>query len=130
MRSLMAAVAVGLLLSACAVPGESTKEAPEPSQSPPGPCAQLDREWDYQRSEILLLNRGYAYLEIARRAPFVKRFNEMPPKTDRPLPDVIGYFAKPNDKLAILAFVSGGCVTYLEVVNFFKLQDLIRQSEN
>ena len=130
MRSLLTAVAVGILLSACAVPREPAMEAPGPAQPPPGSCTSLDREWDYQRSEILRLNKGYAFFEITQRAAFVEQFNAMPPKSDRPAPDAAGYFAKPDDKFAILTFINGGCVTYLEVVNFDNLQCLLRRSGN
>lgn len=130
MRQLPAAIAMGLLLSACAVPGEPTVEAPGPAKPPPGPCANRDREWNYQHSEILLLNKDYAYFEIVRRAAFVERFNALPPKTDRPVPDIAGYFARHDDKVAILAFASGGCVTYLEVVDFDNIQDILRRLGN
>jgi len=118
---------MGVLLSACTVPGESAIEAPVPAQPPPGPCTNQGLEWDYQRSEILRLNKGYVYFEINRRAIFVEKFNALPPKSDRPVPDMAGYFAKPNDKLAILAFATGGCVTYLEVVNSDNLQGILRR---
>lgn len=120
MRCLLSVVSlaflVSLLISACAIPEASTLE-------PPGPCP--DQEWDYQRTEILRLNPGYAYVEIIRHADFVNKFNSMPPISDRPVPDVAGYFAKLDDELAILIFASGGCVSYLEVVNFYKLQEIL-----
>ncbi|MHA1107615.1 MAG: hypothetical protein ACTSQV_00715 [Alphaproteobacteria bacterium] len=127
MGRLAAAIVMGFLLSACAVPVEPTREAPGPAKAPPAPCANRDREWNYQRSEILRLNKGYAYFEIIRRAAFVEQFNALPPKTDRPAPQVAGYFAKPDEKTAIMAFASGGCVTYLEVVDFDNIQAILRQ---
>ncbi|MEE8393217.1 MAG: hypothetical protein V3R66_02640 [Rhodospirillales bacterium] len=130
MRFLLAAVAMEIMLMACSISGESIIETPIPAQPQPGPCSNGDREWDYQQSEILRLNKGYAYFEIARRAEFVEQFNAIPPKTDRSVPDLAGYFAKPGGNVAILAFADGGCVTYLEVVNFDKLQGILLRLGN
>jgi hypothetical protein len=130
MRSLLAAVFMGILLSACTIPGEPAMEAPGPNQPLPGPCTNRDLEWDYQRSEILRLNKGYAYIEIIPRAAFVNQFNALPPTSDWPVPDVAGYFAKPDDTLAIVAFANAGCVVYLEVVNFENLQVILRRLGN
>ena len=131
MRYCIVTCFLALLLTACAGPSE---EAASPVALPegvkPSPCANRDREGDYQRAEILRLNKGYSYHAIAKRAAFVTAFNAMPPASDKPVPDVAGYFTKPGERVAILLFATGGCVSYLEVVSADKLLDLLKKSGN
>ena len=126
MRFVLIVFGLALLLTACAVP----EPKPAPEGPPPGPCANRDREGDYQRAEILRLNKGYAYHAIQQRAAFVTAFNAMPPASDKPVPDVAGYFTKPGERVAILLFATGGCVSYLEVVSTEKLRGLLKRSGN
>ncbi|MBT4220384.1 MAG: hypothetical protein HOE26_10465 [Rhodospirillaceae bacterium] len=121
----LAALVLVLIVAACATP-----DAPRPGWPPPGPCANRDHEWDYQRNEILRLNPGYGFNVISPHQAFVDTFNAEPPKSNRPMPDMAGYFSKPGDEVAILAFVKAECVVLLEITSHTSLQVLIRRSNS
>ncbi len=118
----LASLLAGALLTAC-----TTQDAAEPLRPPPSPCANRGLEWPHQRSEIMHLNQGYDLHTIIQRREFMKIFNALPPVSETPVPDVAGYFSKRGEASAILVFVTGECVTYLEVVKSDFLQDMIRR---
>ncbi|MBC8270098.1 MAG: hypothetical protein H8E36_15255 [Rhodospirillaceae bacterium] len=123
MRAVLVTCTFILLLSACTTP-----EPVQPLEIESPGCAGTARLWDHEHTEILHLNPGYAYHQIDERAAFLQKFNAMPPKTERPVPDTIGYFSKPGNDQSILVFVIGDCVTYLEVVSLRLLRETFLDS--
>ncbi len=124
MRVFIAASGILLLICACT----ATQPAREPNLGPEK-CTGANPDWEEERREILHLNPGYSIHLIEEREAFVEAFNALPPKTKRPVPDLIGYFSKPGDDQAILAFIGKGCVTYLEVVSHGRLKEIMPKAQ-